>query len=133
MSNTYILHAGIKGMRWGVRRYQNEDGSLTEAGRKRYGSNGIESAQKTKDAMPDMTERFKTKFKQKVNKETATRAVVKGAEVASKLVVASALDDLYTGGAGKRITKKAAIQTGRAVVTAYTMARGGYDIRWYDN
>ena len=31
-----IAHAGIKGMRWGVRRYQNEDGSLTEAGKKRY-------------------------------------------------------------------------------------------------
>lgn len=31
-------HSGIKGMKWGVRRYQNEDGSLTPAGRKRYGS-----------------------------------------------------------------------------------------------
>ena len=133
MSNTYILHSGVKGMRWGVRRYQNEDGSLTEAGRKRYGSNGTESAHKTKDDTQDMTERFKTKFKQKVNKETTTKAVIKGAEIAGKLAVASALDDLYTGGAGKRIAKKAAIQTGRAAVTAYTMARGGYDIRWYDN
>ena len=32
-----IYHHGIKGQRWGVRRFQNEDGSLTEAGRKRYG------------------------------------------------------------------------------------------------
>ena len=31
-----ITHSGIKGMKWGVRRYQNEDGSLTEAGKKRY-------------------------------------------------------------------------------------------------
>lgn len=31
-------HHGIKGMRWGVRRYQNEDGSLTSAGKKRYKS-----------------------------------------------------------------------------------------------
>lgn len=31
-----IYHAGVKGMRWGVRRYQNADGSLTPEGKKRY-------------------------------------------------------------------------------------------------
>ena len=30
-----LSHHGIKGMHWGIRRYQNEDGSLTEAGRRR--------------------------------------------------------------------------------------------------
>ena len=30
-----ISHHGIKGMKWGVRRYQNEDGSYTDAGKKR--------------------------------------------------------------------------------------------------
>ena len=31
-----LYHWGIKGMKWGVRRYRNEDGTLTEAGKKRY-------------------------------------------------------------------------------------------------
>lgn len=31
----YLQHHGIKGMKWGVRRYQNKDGSLTPAGKKR--------------------------------------------------------------------------------------------------
>ena len=32
----YLIHHGIKGMKWGVRRFENPDGTLTEAGKKRY-------------------------------------------------------------------------------------------------
>ena len=31
-----LQHWGIKGMKWGVRRFENPDGTLTEAGKKRY-------------------------------------------------------------------------------------------------
>lgn len=33
----YLEHSGVKGQKWGIRRYQNEDGTLTDEGRKRYG------------------------------------------------------------------------------------------------
>lgn len=36
MESNELLHYGIKGMKWYQRRYQNKDGSLTPAGRKRY-------------------------------------------------------------------------------------------------
>ena len=32
----YLMHYGILGMRWGIRRYQNPDGTLTELGKKQY-------------------------------------------------------------------------------------------------
>lgn len=36
MNNAELYHHGVKGQRWGVRRYQNKDGSLTSYGKKRY-------------------------------------------------------------------------------------------------
>ena len=38
--NCALYHSGIKGMKWGVRRYQNKDGTLTAAGKKHYAGDG---------------------------------------------------------------------------------------------
>lgn len=48
-TNTELMHFGIKGQKWGVRRFQNKDGTLTAAGKKRkreddYHSTGLKSA-----------------------------------------------------------------------------------------
>ena len=45
--NTTLIHWGIKGQRWGVRRYQNKNGSLTPEGLKRYSDN-YKSAKRTR-------------------------------------------------------------------------------------
>ena len=43
-----LYHYGTLGMKWGFRRFQNKDGSLTAAGKKRYNSDGDESSGETK-------------------------------------------------------------------------------------
>lgn len=55
MNTEHLEHHGIKGQKWGVRKYQNTDGSLTPEGRKRYGVLGstkayIKKRQKNVDA-----------------------------------------------------------------------------------
>lgn len=44
-----LRHHGIKGQRWGVRRYQNADGSLTAAGQRRYDRDVAENNMKKKE------------------------------------------------------------------------------------
>ena len=46
-----LRHHGIKGQKWGVRRFQNSDGSLTTAGRKRYGDSKGSSVEDYQNAI----------------------------------------------------------------------------------
>lgn len=69
--NNELYHWGIKGMKWGVRRYQNKDGTLTPAGKRRYADapkarSAVEAAKKNvkkvKYAKEDLKD-AKTKLK----------------------------------------------------------------------
>lgn len=46
MYTEYLYHSGIKGMKWGIRRFQNPDGTWTEAGKERYGRKAAKAIRK---------------------------------------------------------------------------------------
>lgn len=48
-SYDYVYHHGIKGMKWGIRRFQRKDGSLTSAGKNRYSGGSFIQGRKKKE------------------------------------------------------------------------------------
>ena len=77
--SNYISHHGILGMKWGVRRYQNPDGSLTPAGEKRYGK-GIGGEKEYQSARRYKPKGFKDKTDRKIYR---TMSLVYGKKAAN--------------------------------------------------
>lgn len=107
-----LYHHGIKGQRWGVRRFQNEDGSLTERGKKRYGyvtnPMGLTAAVRgrNKTSAKQLTRMANDYSKQLANDEAELRYnQSKIAETKSKL---NALNENGKSGSGK--AAKAAVE-----------------------
>ena len=74
--NDELYHHGIKGQKWGVRRYQNKDGTLTDAGKKRQAKEiknlnrvgtFVQNSARTQTSIKNMAKNYKQKLDSTTN------------------------------------------------------------------
>ena len=111
----YLVHHGILGQKWGVRRYRNEDGTLTEAGKARYSTDGKRLDPRN----------MSTKQLQEANNRLSLENNYR--QMTGRKVTASSTftrDNAIKIGAaaGKKLVNKVLLASGSAAITAAAVA-----------
>lgn len=94
-----LAHYGIKGMKWGVRRYQNKDGSYTSAGknrRKTYSSDYEDTRELRKKSYKELSNEDLRKLNKRMNLESEYRrlnpqGIDKGKAIAKDIIATAGL------------------------------------------
>lgn len=107
-----LYHHGIKGMKWGVRRYQNKDGSLTPAGRKRV-DKGFKDAR-------DLAETH-------ARLEDTTRRLHRGWDGKSQILVPTDVKEAYGAKVDEFITKNSVMNKKYKSVFSEIITENGKD------
>ena len=117
-----LYHWGIKGMKWGVRRFQNKDGSLTPAGRKRYsdGSDGTSGQSKTANKPKSVKDMSDDELRTKVNRLTLEKnALDLERQVSSLSPQKVAKGQGFVQKIGKEVIGPALLSAGRTQLTNF--------------
>lgn len=139
----YLMHHGIKGMKWGVRRYQNKDGTWTAEGqRRRMQRNRMIRATNTKQDVEDIVETMHDDEKKRLGLEEGEKeylSVDLGYMVAKRVVKKSnnvpvAFFDLFEDGTNMNLNASIGTRSGeqyRGHGYATKAAKEG--LKWYDS
>lgn len=118
--NSELYHFGVKGMKWGVRRYQKKDGSLTSAGKKRYKANTVDKliyGEKGAKRIAERRNKGDSAVKARVKeaaRQVGTRAAVSAGFFAGSLLVSK----LIVNGGASNAAKKV-VNAGKNVADSY--------------
>lgn len=127
MSYDYIYHHGIKGMKWGIRRFQNEDGSLKTAGKKRYADGAPKSKANngTRSKASSGSRKTAKKSNEKIARKTAS-VVAK----AGKLTLVNAARYYQNSKTIEACNKAMSGDFGSALISGYTAASVGRSMNY---
>lgn len=117
-----LCHHGIKGQHWGIRRYQNYDGSYTQAGMKRY-NKSLEEYNKKDDAYKEAKKAYKSgtgSEAEMVNKKVERKQAKKQLNKDYKHLKQDKLGDQ-----GKKLYAEGHTITGDSYVTGRIMSAAG--------
>lgn len=125
-----LQHHGIKGMRWGVRRFQNPNGTLTNAGKKRYQDRGRQtSARESVESKKLKVEAARTEAANRIKfyggKNVATNAIKQEAAYQTKVEAGKAAVRSFMSTVGACTVAAAANAGTTSAAIALTGAGGG--------
>ena len=116
----YLVHYGIKGQKWGVRRYQNKDGSYTSVGKRRRRSQNSSDYEETrplrKKSPKQLSNEELKKLNKRLNLETEyrrlnPRGIFRGQQAAKTVIsIAGTIGGLYA------ITHSSWVEMGKEVL-----------------